>query len=65
MTPGGNARKQPAREHIAADLANDLVALLDAGAEIDVRSQLGETLRRSAWRPATSPCSCAPTATPR
>jgi len=40
-TPGGFARKQPARERVAADLAADLVALLESGARIDVRDRTG------------------------
>jgi exodeoxyribonuclease V beta subunit len=50
-TPGGYARKQPAREQIAADLANDLVALLDSGAEVEIRDQAGATVRRERVQP--------------
>jgi exodeoxyribonuclease V beta subunit len=50
-TRGGYARKQPAREQIAADLANDLVALLDSNAEVEIRDQDGAPLRRETVRP--------------
>jgi exodeoxyribonuclease V beta subunit len=50
-TPGGYARKQPAREHIAADLANDLVALLESAAEVEIRDDSGATIRRERVRP--------------
>jgi exodeoxyribonuclease V beta subunit len=50
-TQAGNARKQPAREYIAADLARDLVALLASGARVDVRAQDGSTLRSERVRP--------------
>jgi len=50
-TPGGYARKQPAREQIAADLANDLVALLDSGASVEVRDQSGAALRPEPVQP--------------
>ncbi len=44
-TPGGYARKQPARELIAADLASDLVALLGSGATVEVRDKRGRDLQ--------------------
>jgi exodeoxyribonuclease V beta subunit len=50
-TPAGYARKQPAREHIAADLANDLVRLLDSSALVEVRADDGTRLRRERVRP--------------
>ena len=50
-TQAGNARKQPAREHIAADLARDLVALLASGARIEVRAQDGAALRHEVVAP--------------
>ncbi len=50
-TPGGYARKQPAREQIAADLANDLVGLLEAGAQIEIRDARGLTVRTERVRP--------------
>ena len=43
-TPGGYARKQHAREQIAADLASDLVALLESGATIEGRDKRGREL---------------------
>ena len=46
------------------DLAADIVALLSLGREIEVRAEDGER-RRERVGPATSPCSCGPTATPR
>ena len=50
-TPSGYARKQPAREWIAADLADDLVGLLDSGAEVEIRDQAGEPVRRERVQP--------------
>ena len=50
-TPGGYARKQPARERIAADLASDLVDLLESGAEIEVRDQTGRERGRERVQP--------------
>ncbi len=50
-TPGGYARKQPAREQIAADLAADLVALLESAAEIETRDQAGQPLHRERVQP--------------
>ena len=40
-TPNGFAPADPARRHIAADLASDVVALLDAGARIEERGEDG------------------------
>jgi exodeoxyribonuclease V beta subunit len=39
LTPGGYVRNASAREHIARDLAADVVALLDSGASIDERTE--------------------------
>jgi exodeoxyribonuclease V beta subunit len=50
-TPQGYARLAAAREHIAKDLAADLVALLDAEAEIKSRAQDGAPLGRERLRP--------------
>ncbi len=50
-TPGGFARKQQAREQIAADLASDLVALLDSEAEVELRDDAGATVCRERVRP--------------
>lgn len=50
-TPSGYASNASAREHIAQDLAGDLVALLSAGAEIERRSDDGRTLDRVGLRP--------------
>jgi exodeoxyribonuclease V beta subunit len=50
-TPQGYARAAPARDHIAKDLAADLVALLSSQAEIEVRSDDGARLRSERVRP--------------
>ncbi len=50
-TPGGYARKQPAREQIAADVADDLVALLESGAAVETRDQGGAVVRREPVAP--------------
>ncbi len=44
LTNYGYARKDSAREHIAKDLASDLVELLSAGAEIETRDAGGTTV---------------------
>ena len=59
-TPRGYASTGPAREHIAKDLAADIVQLLNSGAEIERRAEDGAS--RPSSGPATSPCSCRPTA---
>ncbi len=46
LTPGGYARNASARGHICRDLAAQVVALLDAGAEIEERAQTGEVTGR-------------------
>ena len=51
QTPRGCASNASAREHIAKDLAADLVALLSSAAEIEIRSDEGVTARARA-RPA-------------
>ena len=63
QTRGGFASNSSAREHIARDLARDLTELLSSGATIEIRREDGTTERHEPVRPATSPCSCAPTAT--
>ena len=50
-TPGGYARNASAREHIATDLALDLVRLLSSPAEIERRADDGTTLGREPIRP--------------
>ncbi len=50
-TPKGYLSAQPAREHIAADLAGDVVRLVSSGAEIVERSEQGTETRRVALRP--------------
>jgi exodeoxyribonuclease V beta subunit len=50
-TPGGYARNVAAREHIAHDLAGDLVALLSSDAEVEIRADNGGVLRREPIRP--------------
>ena len=50
-TPGGFARKQPAREAIAADLAGDLVRLLESDARIEIRDEYGTTIDHERVRP--------------
>jgi exodeoxyribonuclease V beta subunit len=44
-TPQGYTRVGPAREHVAEDLAADLVGMLSSGAEVEVRADDGTTLR--------------------
>jgi exodeoxyribonuclease V beta subunit len=46
LTRGGYPTNASAREHIARDLAADLVGLLSSGAEIDRRDERGGTLLR-------------------
>jgi exodeoxyribonuclease V beta subunit len=50
-TPAGYASNVSAREHIAADLAADLVRLLSSGAQIERRADDGSTLARERIRP--------------
>jgi len=50
-TPKGYARVASAREHIAKDLAADLVALLSSPAEVESRSKEGRSLGRAAVGP--------------
>ncbi len=52
QTPGGYAKADAAREHVADDLAADLTALLSSGAEIELRSRDGTAVGRQALRPA-------------
>ena len=51
VTPGGYAANAAAREHIAVDLAADLVDLLSSAAEIEARAEDGAPLRREGVRP--------------
>ena len=51
LTPRGFAGNASAREHIAKDLAADVVALLGSAAQVERRSQLGQTLGRERVRP--------------
>jgi exodeoxyribonuclease V beta subunit len=50
-TPQGFARNAAAREHIALDLANDLVDLLSSGARIERRAEDGAALGSDPVRP--------------
>jgi exodeoxyribonuclease V beta subunit len=50
-TPRGYASSGPARDHIAADLAADLVNLLNSDAEIERRADDARTLARERIRP--------------
>jgi exodeoxyribonuclease V beta subunit len=50
-TPNGYASAAPARQHIAKDLAADIVALLSSGAEIEIRADDGTPLRSERVRP--------------
>ena len=50
-TQGGYVKNASAREHIAKDLAADLVGLLDSGAEIERRADDGTTPAREPVRP--------------
>jgi exodeoxyribonuclease V beta subunit len=51
LTQYGYARNASARQHIACDLAADVVALLQSGAEVERRSQAGETTGRETVAP--------------
>jgi exodeoxyribonuclease V beta subunit len=51
LTPKGYLVAQPAREHIAADLAGDVVRLVASGAQIVQRSREGTETARAAVRP--------------
>jgi exodeoxyribonuclease V beta subunit len=51
VTDGGYARNASARAHIAEDLAADVVALLDSGAQIERRSETGDTVGHDTVRP--------------
>jgi exodeoxyribonuclease V beta subunit len=50
-TRAGYASNGSAREHIAKDLAGDLVGLLSSAAEVEVRADDGTPLRRDPIRP--------------
>jgi len=52
LTRGGFAKAKAAREHVATDLAADIVALLDSGAELQTRSEAGATVSRERVQPA-------------
>jgi exodeoxyribonuclease V beta subunit len=51
QTPGGFAKADAAREHVAGDLAADLAALLSSGAEIELRARDGTAVGREPVRP--------------
>jgi len=51
LTPRGYANIGSARDHVARDLAADLVALLSSAAEVETRSDDGATVRRERARP--------------
>ena len=51
VTPGGFARTDRARAHIAQDLAADVVRLLNSGARIDVRDEHGATVEQETVMP--------------
>ncbi len=51
LTPQRFARAAPARQHVADDLAADLVALLSSPAFVETRSKEGEELGRERIRP--------------
>ncbi len=51
LTRQGYAKADSAREHVAQDLATDLVALLNSGAEIERRNEDGGMERREQIRP--------------
>jgi exodeoxyribonuclease V beta subunit len=50
-TRGGYVRNGSAREHIARDLAGDLVRLLSSGAQVERRAEDGMTLARERVQP--------------
>ncbi|MEJ7782376.1 MAG: UvrD-helicase domain-containing protein, partial [Solirubrobacteraceae bacterium] len=51
LTRGGFAKNASAREHIARDLAGDLVTLLSSAAQIETRARNGAALGHEAIRP--------------
>jgi len=51
LTPGGYVQKSSGREHICRDLAADVVALLDSGANIEQRGPDGEVIGSDAVAP--------------
>jgi exodeoxyribonuclease V beta subunit len=51
LTRSGCASNKSARKHIAKDLAADAVALLSSDAEVELRSETGDTLSRERVRP--------------
>ncbi len=51
QTPYGFAKAPSAREHVARDLAADIVTLLASGAEIEHRTPVGQPARRGPLQP--------------
>ncbi len=51
LTPRGWASTQPAREHVARDVAADIVALLSSGSEIETRDEEGVVVSERAVAP--------------
>ncbi len=51
LTQYGYARNASAREHVARDVAADVVSLLQSGAEVERRSETGETICYEPARP--------------
>jgi exodeoxyribonuclease V beta subunit len=51
LTRGGCATNASAREHVARDLAADLVTLLNSAAQVEIRAEDGQTRRRERIRP--------------
>ncbi len=51
VTPKGYAQKEAAHQHIATDLAADVVALLRSGATVETRAEDGSPLDRAPVRP--------------
>jgi exodeoxyribonuclease V beta subunit len=51
LTYGGHHQSDSAREHVARDLAADVVGLLESGAEIEVRDNDGAVMRRDRVQP--------------
>jgi exodeoxyribonuclease V beta subunit len=51
LTPSGYAATEAAREHVCRDLAGDVVELLESGAQIESRTETGETVGFQTVRP--------------
>ena len=61
VTQQGKASAQSAREHVADDVAADIVRMVSSDAEIEERRAVGRMAAADGRRRATSRCSCART----